>query len=575
MPSLHPPRFTRSAVAAILLLGGLLSLRSLAQENDSADQQLPGQTYTVAGTVVNAVTGDPIRRALVQVSNLPGNPLSTLTDSEGRFQFTHIPGTEVILSPRKPGFFNEQELHPEAGRPPTFLRVDGNSTSIVLKLYPEGTISGRVATTKGEPLEDTPVRVYQRSLVDGRKRWLERNQAMTEEDGQFHIANLLAGQYLLTAGPTFGVRGVRVRGSQTIRREQINLLFYPGVPDLEGATPVSVTTGQQVEADFALKPEPVFKMSGVIIGLSPGTAATPQVTTRSGEPLVAPVTFDPQTAKFTAEVPAGSYMLTVRAPDSAGNLQGADLPITVNSDVENVTIALGLPLQIPVHVQSRSTASTGSESTERAPVVLESFTSPPTIRSGGSIHVFRPPIVQVRIISSETGMHPAEFQADANANDGSFAIRNLVPGKYSVELQPNPPWYVQAASSGTTDLLREDLVVSPGRHPDPIEVTLRDDGAILSGTVRADGQPAGGSVLLIPEQGNPSLIRVNQAAPGGDFLFDRVPPGDYKVLAVDTLEDFEFRNSDALSSFLSKATRVTLQPSQQSSVGLDRITVGK
>jgi hypothetical protein len=68
---------------------------------------------------------------------------------------------------------------------------------------------------------------------------------------------------------------------------------------------------------------------------------------------------------------------------------------------------------------------------------------------------------------------------------------------------------------------------------------------------------------------------VNQAAPGGDFLFDRVPPGDYKVLAVDTLEDFEFRNSDALSSFLSKATRVTLQPSQQSSVGLDRITVGK
>jgi hypothetical protein len=552
-------------VACLLLSSTLVS----AQVDDSQVSSSPG--FTVGGVVVNSVTGDPVRRALVQITNLADGPWSTFTDTEGKFQFTHITVNDVVLAARKPGFFSEQELHPESSLPTGFFHVDANTTSAVIKLFPEGIVSGRVATVKGEPIEDSPVRVFQQRTMDGRKRWVLRSQSTTDEDGQFRIANLQPGQYLLSTGPMFGVGRRRVRGKRTSREEQISNTFYPGVPEMEAATPITVLSGQQAQADFLLKPEPVFKVSGVVSGFLPATPNAPQVATRSGEPLPAPVNFDPQTGKFDVELPAGSYVLMIRTPDGEGNLLSGDLPLNVNSDIENVTLTLGSPMVMPIRVETRATS--GSPIAPSGGVINFSFAGSGQTRGGP--RRMRVPVVQVRLISTENRLEDAEFQADFNATDGSLAIRNFVPGRYNVDLQPNPPWYVQSATSGTVDVLRDELVLTPGRRPDPLEIVLRDDGAMVSGTIKADGQSVMGSVLLIPEQQSATQIRVMAAAPGGDFLFDRVPPGEYKLIALDTVSDVEFRNAEALGPYLSKATRITVEPSQQDNVSVERVTVGK
>ena len=565
MRRILPRKLMRAWLVACLLLA---AVRVFAQ-GDSESSGGPG--FTVGGVVVNSVTGDPVRRALVQITNLSGGPSSSFTDSEGKFQFTHVPVADVVLAARKPGFFSEQELNPESVFPPGIFHVDGNTNSAVIKLFPEGIVSGRVATVKGEPIEDAPVRVFQQRIMDGRKRWVQRSQSTTDEEGQFRIANLQPGQYLLSTGPMFGIGRRRVRGKSTSRQEQISSTFYPGVPEMDAATPITVASGQQAEADFLLKPEPVFKVSGVVSGFLPATPNAPQVTTRSGEPLVAPVRFDPQTAKFDVDLPAGNYVLMIRTPDGEGNLLSGDLPLAVNSDIENVMLTVGVPMVMPIRVETRSTSG-GPVAKNSGVIDVASFDS---FQVKGRSRKIRLPVVQVRLISSENRVEGTEFQADSNANDGSFAIRNFVPGRYTVDVQPNPPWYVQSATSGTVDVLREDLVLTPGRRPDPLEIVLRDDGAIVSGTIRADGQPAVGSVLLIPEQQSAAQIRVTAAAPGGDFIFDRVPPGDYKMLALDTVSDIEFRNPEALGPYLSKAARITLEPRQQASVSVERVTVGK
>ena len=118
-------------------------------------------------------------------------------------------------------------------------------------------------------------------------------------------------------------------------------------------------------------------------------------------------------------------------------------------------------------------------------------------------------------------------------------------------------------------------MIGNGRRPDPIEILVRDDGANLSGSIHAEGQAVPGSVLVIPEQAGPSQIRVVHAAPGGDFLVDRLAPGDYKLLGVDSLDGFEFRNPEVLGRYLSKATRISLQANQQASVTVERVEVGK
>ena len=552
--------------------------RTIAQAQGADTTAPAGEGYTVGGTVINSVTGEPIRKALVQISNLPGTPPAMLTNSEGRFQFEHVPVADVFLMARKPGFFNEQELHPDSVPQTLVLHVDRNTSDLVIKLFPEGIIFGRVGTVKGDPLEDTPVRAFQQRVMDGRKRWVQTGQVMSDEDGQFRIGGLQSGQYVLSAGPTFGIGRMRVRGKA--RQEQIVTSYYPGVADFEASTPVSVASGQQLQADFFLKPEPVFKVSGTVSGGVAGATASPQFMTRSGEGLPAPVSFDPQTGKFDAEVPAGTYLIILRQPDAPGNQLGTDVPITVNSDMANVALGLGGPLLVPVQVEYRETeTSSHPENGEEVagnvqPNRMEFFSGG---ASGSRVlrhQRFRINPVQVRLISTENRLQREEFQADSTVQ-GSFAIRNFTPGKYTVDLQPNSPWYVQSAKSGSVDLLREDLVIGPGRRPDPIEIVLRDDGANLAGSIHVEGIATPGAVLLIPEQAGPSQIRVVQAAPGGDFLVDRVPPGDYKLLSVDTLEGFEFRNAEVLAPYLSKATRVSLQPRQQASVTLERVSVGK
>src|SRR5215469_16264287 len=71
------------ALGVAVLLKKKASLRMEAQ-TDVGDAGAPANNaytssgYTITGTVMNSVTGEPVRHALVQVANLPGNPPSKI-----------------------------------------------------------------------------------------------------------------------------------------------------------------------------------------------------------------------------------------------------------------------------------------------------------------------------------------------------------------------------------------------------------------------------------------------------------------------------------------------------------------
>ena len=234
------------------LLPLLLAFAAPAAAQDPANSYAlpapPSSTHSLSGVVVNSVTGEPVRRALVQVvgSSAGGNPVSVLTDPEGRFEFPALPESELVLAARKPGFFNDLELHPELYQP-EIVHLGADTSSLVLKLLPEGAIVGHVATVKGEPIEDSPVRILEERIVDGRKLWQERGQAMTDEDGQFRIANLIPGRYLLVTGPNLSGARLPFGQRRSARAEGFGSMFYPGVPEMEAATSGFCVKGR---ADF-------------------------------------------------------------------------------------------------------------------------------------------------------------------------------------------------------------------------------------------------------------------------------------------------------------------------------------
>src|SRR6185369_14251687 len=77
-----------------------------------------------------------------------------------------------------------------------------------------------------------------------------------------------------------------------------------------------------------------------------------------------------------------------------------------------------------------------------------------------------------------------------------WVLKNVERGTYIVDITPIGREYVQSARLGNVDLLREPVTIDS--EQDPVEITLRDDGAELSGTVEGS---AGAVVVAIPTGG--------------------------------------------------------------------------
>ena len=143
------------------------------------------------------------------------------------------------------------------------------------------------------------------------------------------------------------------------------------------------------------------------------------------------------------------------------------------------------------------------------------------------------------------------------------------------EIYPNGFYYVQSARSGSTDLLREDLTIAPGGSVQPIQVVLRDDFASLDGKVSSDAQADSAVVIVMPEDAPRQSRQVVMNNPKDSFNLSQLAPGAYKVLAVDRLDTFEYKNPDVLRKYLSRARDISLLPDQTASVDLELVRVGE
>jgi hypothetical protein len=134
--------------------------------------------------------------------------------------------------------------------------------------------------------------------------------------------------------------------------------------------------------------------------------------------------------------------------------------------------------------------------------------------------------------------------------------------------------YVDAAQCGGTDLLRESLAVGQ-EFPAPIRIRLRDDGGRLSGNVVSDGPNAGeATVLLIPDRA-PKQIRSVMAEGNGQFQSPKLAPGDYAVLAFDSVAGIEYTNPEVMNRYSSNATRVSVTSNGESRVTVNLLRTRK
>lgn len=519
---------TRLAKALLLswaLLAGGITCAQSAGPGGVALNSSP-TNYTLTGTVVNSVTADPIRRALVQA----GEQMQ-LTDEQGRFELS-LPAGRFVVQVVKPGYFSESQL---SGVPPAQVAVGPEPSPVVIKLVPEGVVLGQITDPDGEPMRAV-VRAFGWEMVQGRRQLQDFGGQTTDEDGRYRIFNLMPGTYYLRAEPSRPALAFRQGYSPA---------YFPGVSQFSAATPLQVGAGQKVQADLTLHPTPAFQIAGRVTGYS--SMGDVELVEAAGAGARLQVDVNPATGTFVARgVPAGSYKLVATGTDAQGRPLEGETAVNVSADRSGITVTLAPPAAVPVIVQTEFTHTALTSNAHGVFVRLSSL-------DAGTENIFSPAM----LVAQTTGGH--------------LTVPSVKPGRYWVEASPTGPWYVQSLVSGSTDLFSDPLVVGSAGEVAPIQVLLRDDGASLGGEVRSQDNGVAASVLAVrPDEPLRVPWRAVTTAQG-TFRFDNLPPGDYVILAFDNIASLEYANPDALRDYLSQGTQVSLSSKDTKTVDVDVI----
>ena len=535
--------FLRFGIMALAV--HLLAASGLAQETDvqsptmpdaTANSKTDGNFYSLSGTVIDAITGEPVRRAAVQVSGQNGSV--TLTDAGGHFVVEGLAEGNVFLKAMKPGFSEDEGSHPSSAQ------VGKDAPAVVLKLTPWAVISGRITTKDDQPLEGFRIRTLAKQNVGGRLIWIDQpNQAVTNEDGEFRVVGLQAGTYYVVVDQST-VTTLSQKGVPNAREQTYPKVFYPGVSNLASATPIEIAPGQDAEANFTLSAELMYQVTGALSG--PSNVVTGLTFTRkAGDDADFTQTADLQDGKFQVKLPAGAYSVG-GTTEGGAELTTPGAAVVVHSDEADLHVPLHAATTIPVEIEKEQGAG-GSEGKAPMQGIIPGL------------------ILQlVPLSQSRRGNNFWRGQAGG--------IPNVAPGTYRLEIHTGGEWWVKSAQSGSVDLLGDDLTVPENGQPEPIEVTLRDGAGMVSGTISPAGNPDRVLVLLVQAHGARNIVQAARAMQGY-FAIPGVPPGDYAIVALDGGDRLEYADPEILNPYLSDAEHFSVRPHTTVTVNLGLTSV--
>ena len=247
----------------------------------------PAGRGVISGSVVDAATGDPVRKAIVTVTwhGTPRSWATLRTDGSGKFSFEGLPAGKYDLHANKSGLGTAIYGAASVRELGDLLTLgDGEiHGDIKLRFLRSASISGRVVDSEGEPVAGANVTLLRPSREFGERVLMNQLGASTNDRGEFKISGVQLGQYYLRCIPTGGAFvGSLVYTSPGVepgRREMMVPQYYGGTRDSKDAAPLIVRSGDALTGiDFHLTAERPATISGRVTGvpaLDPPTVTQP------------------------------------------------------------------------------------------------------------------------------------------------------------------------------------------------------------------------------------------------------------------------------------------------------------
>lgn len=570
----------RISAWAISCLFVYASLPGLCTAQSASDD-----SGSIHGVVVNSITHEPIDRALVFS---PDNRFATLTNSEGRFEFAlpkddpANPGTSrpYSLTARKPGFLNDPN------QPANFLNVAAfdKSKDLTLTLTPEAVLAGTVTLPTSEAPDSIALELFRRQVQDGRGRWVQVGASRSMSDGQFRFADLQAGSYklltseLLDTDPVNYDPAPSARGNASDGRGPLfgyPPVYYQGASDFESASVIQLAAGQTQTVNLSLVKQAYYRVKvPVIVPGSDQPEYGLQVTVyahgHKGPGFS--LGHNPSHHAIEGMLPNGTYTVdaTVFRPNGA-SMTGLQTIAIKGGAIDGPTMVLAPNGVIAVNVKEEFTAA------DQTPLRTFSGSSHSMVLKGPRSYL------NVTLETADdfgTGRN-VSLRDPTGPGDEALAIEGASAGSYWVKVYSSRG-YAASIRSGNLDLLHQPLVVGVGGAAAPIEITMRDDGAEISGTIDGIASSTQGAssgtgqsrlhVYCFPLADSSGTFTQFGVQLDGSFDYSGLPPGAYRLLAFDGApSEIEYRSPEAMQAYDAKGLVVHLAGGQKERVTLPMI----
>lgn len=504
--------------------------------------------HTVTGTVTNAITGEPVRRALVQMNG----PVSAamLTGADGRFQFADVPEGQIFFSTQKPGFSDQAN---QLGRPNTGLAVGSGKNDFHLTLLPNSKIVGHIIDADGEPLESVQVQILFEQIWQGRKQWQPRNSASTDEDGSYRVEDLTPGRYVV-----FAMGSAVPQQSSNGPREVIAPKYYPAAADLASAQPVDLQAGQEFRADFRLRAERGYRVTAQVSGVPAGQGVGFSLQNASGQNFWSEgMQYDQAHRQLIVPaLPPGIWTLFLNANDGQGHGYQTRQEIAVSHTDLDLQIPLRPAAGIPVTVNHPTTQAPDAEQSQ----IIQMINGQKLINPG----------ISATLISTD----PSSMQSIGLQMQGDppvLEFNDIPPGKYKLDVQAFRNECVESAWYGDVDLTRDYVVIDANGATQPLTINMRADCSTLTAKLRPEERSHTGFVLVVPSStlSEPKILQVQQASTFNGLAHPSLTlsPGSYQVFALTSLDGLEYSNPEALRNYPSQS--VNLGPGQKTELTVE------
>jgi hypothetical protein len=563
--------------------------RSSAQSSPAGIEH----TDNLRGTVVNSATHEPISRALVFS---PDNRFATMTDNRGHFEFTFprgegemaagFAGSSDVRSPE-----TSQLQHAGVNRPTMLMarktgflsrnngqegfQISPAQQELTIFLVPEARIVGHVILPGSDGSDKIQVELYRRQVREGREHWDSAGMVMSRSDGEFRFAELSAGSYklvtheLLDRDPlTFNPRG-QLFGYPPV--------YYPAAPDFATAAVIRLSPGETFEANVSPAKRAYYPVKLGVRNAPAGPTGIqvwPQGHPSPGYSLG----YNVEDELIEGLLPDGTY--TVQVTTFGPNAMTGMLNFTVGGTALSGPAVVLLPNgSITVSVKEEF------QHTDAVPQGTMTFGGIRPVPENGR----RPNYLQVTLLSDEEfGFAPgASLRPPMGPEDDSLVIENVQLGRYRVRVNTSIG-FVSSITAGGTDLQRQPLVVGLGGSTPPIEITVRNDGGEVEGTIEgttstevrravfnSPGQSPG-NVYFVPMADSGGQFREAWVSPDGKFQLQQLPPGAYRVLAFDRQQpDLEYASDEVMGQYDSKTKVIRVVSGQKEHLRLPLITASE